>query len=178
MGKLDKLSNVLQDQVVTYLDTLNHDDVARLGIYLGSDVFNGVEPNEVQKAFVDKFIGVNAFTRFIEEFVTSKKLFVSSKQTSYLINELTSYVTYYATRKLLESEKQHQHQQSLERLLNANVNSVLGETILSKSVEMYKENKVIKATDVLTELVEGLHELGFGNEELKRLCLSSIKNFK
>ena len=178
MNKLDKLTNALQDKVVTYLDTLNHDDVARLGIYLGSEVFNGVEPNEVQKAFIDKFIGQRQFDKFIEEFVTTHPIFVSSKPTRSLIVELTGYVTYYATRKLLQSEKQHQHQQSLERLLNAKVNAVLARAILAKSIEIHNENKVIKAADVLAELVEGLHDLGFGDENLKELCLNSIKSFK
>ena len=85
---------------------------------------------------------------------------------------------YYATRKLLQSEKQHQHQQSLERLLNAKVNAVLARAILAKSIEIHNENKVIKAADVLAELVEGLHDLGFGDENLKELCLNSIKSFK
>ena len=96
MNKLDKLTNALQDKVVSYLDTLNHDDVARLGIYLGSEVFNGVEPNEVQKAFIDKFIGQRQFDKFIEEFVTTQPIFVSSKPTRSLIVELTGYVLRYS----------------------------------------------------------------------------------
>ena len=178
MNKLDKLTNALQDQVVRYLDTLNHEDVARLGIYLGNEVFDGVEPNEVQKTFIDKFIGLKQFNKFIEEFVTTQPTFVSSKPTRNHIIELTGYVTYYATRKLLQSEKQHQHQQSLERLLNAKVNAVVARAILAKSIEVDEENKEIKATDVLVELVEGLHDLGFGDEGFKEVCLSSIKTFK
>jgi hypothetical protein len=178
MSKLDKLTDVLQQQVVNYLDTLNYEDIARLGIYFGTDVYEGKTPNEVQQKFIDKFIGVKAFAKFIEEYITTERIFVSSKGTRDLILELTSYITFYATRKLLLSDMDNQLRQSNQRLLHANVNAVLGNVILEKSIEITLHDKKVKATDVLVELVDKLNGLGFSDDELQPLLKKTIKLFK
>jgi hypothetical protein len=178
MNKLDKLTNSLQVQVVDYLNTLSHEDVARLGIYLGTELQEGKTPNEVQQKFIDKFIGRKPFDKYVEEYITSQHTFVSSKGTRDLISEITSYITFYATRKLIIADLVAKKAQSDNRLLVAKVNSALGNVILDKANDILLHNKEVNATDVLTELVDKLNELGFSNDGLQPLLKKTIKKFK
>jgi hypothetical protein len=178
MNKLDKLTNSLQVQVVDYLDTLCYEDVARLGIYLGTELQEGKTPNEVQQKFIDRFIGRKPFEKYIEEYITSQRTFVSSKGTRDLITEITSYITFYGTRKLLIADLETKKAQSDNRLLHARVNMVLGNVILEKSIYILRNNKEVKATDVLIDLVGKLNELGFSDDVLQEMLIKTIKLFK
>ena len=55
--KLNKLANLLQHNVQTYLENWEGEDLARLGTYLGTEIHDGVKPNEKQQLFINEFIG-------------------------------------------------------------------------------------------------------------------------
>lgn len=177
MNKLDKLSNALQNQVLVYLDGLSHEEVAKLAIFLGNDFVNK-EPDETQKAFIDKFIGLKNFNKFIDEHFKQKPYFLSSVQTKSLLIEITSYVTYYCSRKLLLSDKLLKHEKALQDLLKAEVCSLLGKTILQKIIDQEEKNVKVKLTDVLIELVEGLNKLGLSDDKFNENCLLALKHLK